>query len=678
MRTDPVRILGGDGTGIDPADPPEWLVGNGLGGFASGTVTGLITRRYHGLLIAALPVPIGRMVMLDGVTDTAIRADGSRVLLGARQVADKDQVAELGPLAEFRLELGLPVWRFALDGLVLERRLVMVHGQNTTFVFWKIVDGDESIRLELRPFTHVRPLDGRVNDPSRRTYTVLSRGQRHELAAGDDLPTVRLQIKGEEPFLVLDGGERRELFYAWESRRGYDCRGGVWSPGTLHVTLAPDRDAVLTISTESWETALALPPAEAAGHERARRKDLIGAAPPPLQEGPAAELVLAADSFIVTPPRREPRALAAGDDPFRTVIAGYHWFTDWGRDTMISLEGLTLVTGRHAEARGILRNFAVHIRDGLIPNLFPEHDSEGVYNTADATLWFFHALDRYLEVTGDRGLLRELLPKLTDIVRHHLAGTRFGIGIDPADGLLRQGEEGYQLTWMDAKVDDWVVTPRRGKAVEINALWYNALCLLASWASEEGIKADGLPLTEIADKVHRSFNARFWSEEHGHLFDVVDGERGNDASLRPNQVFAISLPHPVLEPTRWQPVLDAVQRFLLTPVGLRSLAPQEPDYQPRYWGDLRARDAAYHQGTVWGWLIGPYVDAWLKLHPADKTAAESLFAGFWAHLDEGCIGSISEIFDAERPFAPRGCIAQAWSVAEVLRSWRRCAGGPAG
>jgi predicted glycogen debranching enzyme len=389
--------------------------------------------------------------------------------------------------------------------------------------------------------------------------------------------------------------------------------------------------------------------------------------------------VLAADSFVVTPGRAEDavRARAAGDEA-RSVIAGYHWFTDWGRDTMISLEGLTLATGRQLEAGYILRTFARHVRDGLIPNLFPEGDREGLYHTADATLWFFHALDRYLAATGDRLTLELLLPTLLDIVDHHIKGTRFGIGVDPDDGLLRQGAEGYQLTWMDAKVDDWVVTPRRGKAVELNALWYNALRLAERWAGEvQG--ADGQLLArrmaDHAERARESFNRRFWYEEGGHLYDVVDGEQGDDPACRPNQVFAVSLPHPILDRERWEPVVRTVRDRLWTPVGLRSLAPGHPDYKPTYDGDLRSRDAAYHQGTVWAWLIGPFVDAWLKVHPEDPGSARRFLSGFESHLGEACIGSISEIFDAEEPYTPRGCVAQAWSVAEVLRAWLLTDGG---
>jgi predicted glycogen debranching enzyme len=327
-----------------------------------------------------------------------------------------------------------------------------------------------------------------------------------------------------------------------------------------------------------------------------------------------------------------------------------------------------LTTHRYREAAYILKTFAHYIRDGLIPNMFPDGAREGLYHTADATLWFFHAVQRYLQTTGDVDTVRGLIPKLTDVVTHHLRGTRFGIGVDESDGLLRQGAPGYQLTWMDAKVDDWVVTPRRGKAVEINALWYNALSLLDEWTKQFGDRSPDLDLEQHARRAYESFNKRFWNERAGYLIDVVDAEAGgNDDACRPNQVFAISLEYPVLERTKWEPVLKVVRDRLLTPVGLRSLAPRHPDYKPKYYGDLRSRDAAYHQGTVWGWLIGPFVDAWLKVFPEDRAGARLLLEGFEHHLSEACVGSISEIFDAEEPYTPRGCVAQAWSVAEVLR-----------
>jgi predicted glycogen debranching enzyme len=340
---------------------------------------------------------------------------------------------------------------------------------------------------------------------------------------------------------------------------------------------------------------------------------------------------------------------------------------------MISFEGLTLTTRRYTEAGWILRTFAHYVRHGLIPNMFPEGEDQGLYHTADATLWFFHAVDRYLEHTGDRATLQLILPKLLDIVEQHIRGTRFGIGADSADGLLRQGAEGYQLTWMDAKVDGWVVTPRRGKAVEICALWYNALRLLEGWLREERGEEPARRMSKLAARVHESFNRRFWYQEGNYLYDVVDGESGDDTACRPNQLLSFSLRHPVLEQQRWKTVLDLVGERLLTPVGLRSLSREHPDYKAKYFGDLRARDAAYHQGTVWGWLIGPYVDAWLRVYPDDRAGARKLLDGFTAHVDEGCVGSINEIFDAESPFTPRGCIAQAWSVAEALRCWAKTA-----
>jgi predicted glycogen debranching enzyme len=312
---------------------------------------------------------------------------------------------------------------------------------------------------------------------------------------------------------------------------------------------------------------------------------------------------------------------------------------------------------------------AAYVRDGLIPNVFPEGDRTGLYHTADATLWYFHALDRYLAITGDRGTLQRLLPTLIGIVQAHLNGTHFGIEVDPGDGLLRQGAPGYALTWMDAKVNDWVVTPRRGKAVEINALWHNALRLLARWLGEERGDGAARETAEHAERAQAAFNARFWYADGGYLYDVVDGEQGDDPACRPNQIFAIALSHPVLDPGRWKAVIEVVRERLLTPVGLRSLAPGHADYKAQYSGDLRARDAAYHQGTVWAWLIGPFVDAWLRLYPEDRQAARGLLDAFSSHLEDACIGSISEIFDAEEPFAPCGCVAQAWSVAEVLRAW---------
>ncbi len=654
--------------------PPrrEWLVTNGLGGYASGTVAGVMTRRYHGLLVAALPAPLGRFVMLNHLLER-IRLPHRRVIwLGDEdEVAGRNAIDTNHHLVEFRLELGLPVWVYRVDGFTLEKRVLMPYAQNTVHVNYRILEGGEA-RLVLRPSVHFRPHEAAVNESPAKVYTIAATENRYELSAGPDLPVLRMMLRGERAALTLDEKGASAVPYKMEESRGYEGKGPLWSPGYFRADVQAAHDVTLIASTEPWETILALPPPSASVAEHERRRKLVAIGSADAADSFRGELVLAADQFIIRPAGRVEefaRARASGDE-VRTVIAGYHWFTDWGRDTMISLEGLTLTTHRFREAGYILRTFGQYVRDGLIPNMFPEGDREGLYHTADATLWFFHAVDRYTQITGDEETLKKLLPTFIDIVEHHLRGTRFGIHIDPADGLLTQGAEGYQLTWMDAKVGDWVVTPRRGKAVELNALWYNALCLLETWTRKFG-GGEGIHIAEHAQRARESFSRRFWYEEGGYLYDVIDGEHGPDPSCRPNQVFAISLPHPILERHRWAAVLDVVRDRLLTPVGLRSLAPGSPDYKPRYYGDLRSRDAAYHQGTVWAWLIGPFVDAWLKVHPDDRSEAQKLLEGFQHHLDEACVGSISEIFDAQPPFLPRGCVAQAWSVAEVLRCWAR-------
>jgi predicted glycogen debranching enzyme len=657
--------------------PPrrEWLVTNGLGGYASGTVAGMLTRRYHGMLVASLPAPLGRMVLLNHILER-VRLPGRGVIW----LGDQDEVA--GPnaadqtehLAEFRLELGLPVWIYRVDGFTIEKRVLMPYGQNTVHITYRVLEGEGTIRFNLRPSVHYRGYEASVDQATPQVYTIAATGQRYELSAGADLPVLRMQLIGTRGALTLDEKGASDIPYQMEETRGYQWKGSLWSPGYFRADAAAGESVSLIASAEHWETILALSPEVAAAAETERRRRLIAIGDRPDTDTFAAELMLAADQFIIRPAGRveeSARARAAGDE-VRTVIAGYHWFTDWGRDTMISLEGLTLATHRYREAGYILRTFAHDVRDGLIPNMFPDGEREGLYHTADATLWFFHAIERYTIATGDDETLRKLLPVLADIVRHHLRGTRFGIHIDPADGLFTQGAEGYQLTWMDAKVGDWVVTPRRGKAVELNALWYNALCLMQSWTQKYG-GAEDINLAEHARRARESFNRKFWYEAGGYLYDVVEGDHGNEACCRPNQVFAIALPHPILDRARWEPVMTVVRDRLLTPVGLRSLAPGDPDYKARYYGDLRARDAAYHQGTVWPWLIGPYVDAEMKLPNADRGKLREMVKHFDQQLDEACVGQISEVFDAEPPFLPRGCVAQAWSVAEVLRCWLKLA-----
>jgi predicted glycogen debranching enzyme len=662
------RIAFGEGR---PDWSTEWLVTNGLGGYASGPVGGGITRRYHGLLVAALPAPLGRTLYLSHVRLSLVR--GQQETLIDHEDLRALNAPGVAHLLEFRVETGLPIWTYAIGSTTIETRVVMPFRQNTTHLLIRVLTAPEPVQIRLAPMLDVRPHEGNVSTALAGDPVVSVDGQRIEIRPSSQLPALRCHIEGANVHVDFGRPSETTIDYVMERERGYDHEGPVWSPGHIDVQCREGDTVVFTASTEDWPVLERRPPAEALEAELVRRAALLvrAGSPTDLTE---AELTLAADQFLITPAGRThevEQGRAEGEEP-RTVIAGYHWFTDWGRDTMISLEGLTLDTGRTAEAKHILHTFARHVRDGLIPNLFPEGEHQGLYHTADATLWFFHAVSRYVDRTGDRSMLDDLLPIFLDIIEHHIAGTRFGIRVDPADGLLTQGAEHYQLTWMDAKVGDWVVTPRRGKAVEINALWYNALRTTADWLEGAGRDPAAETLRVEAARVREAFNRRFWNAALGYLFDVVDGEPGDDPACRPNQVLAISLPHPVLDPGRWEAVLGVVERVLLTPVGLRSLAPGHPDYRATYFGDLHSRDAAYHQGTVWAWLIGPFVDAWIKVHPsAPASDARQFLTGFLPHLDAACVGSISEIFDADRPFTPRGCIAQAWSVAEVLRTWRK-------
>ena len=646
----------------------EWLVTNGLGGYASGTLLGLPTRRYHGLFVPNLPAPRGRTMIVPRLDDEVQVDRATTVRLSGAEFMDGRREGDFARhLSEFRLDWQIPTWTFEVAGRRLEKRIVMPFGQNTVYVEYTLVSGPRC-RLHLRPYMTFRKHDGPLGVPGDWPFTlVINRGGRYELQAFEGAPPLRFCLRPQAGSFVVDERTSDGVFYEIEKMRGYDHREDLATPGYFARDLEAGETVAVVFSTEPWE--LLVQDAKAVlDAERQRIQKLLLLATEPARKGILSQLAIAADQFVVLPGSRlEESAIArAAGDEVRTVIAGYHWFTDWGRDTMISLEGLTLCTGRHREARAILRTFSHYVKDGLLPNHFPEGQRTALYNTADATLWYFHAIDRYYEATGDLETLETLLPVLESIVECQVAGTHFGIGMDPADGLLRASAPGYQLTWMDAKVDEWVVTPRRGKPVEIQALWYNALRLAADWARRLGRPPERY--VSLAGQAHRSFNERFWYEAGGHLYDVVDAEGGgDDPSLRPNQIFALSLRHPVLAEARWKPVVDVVAERLLTPYGLRTLDPAHPDYHPRYEGDLWARDSAYHQGLVWAWLMGPFLDAWRRVHP-DVERTRRLLDGLLEHLKDAGVGSVSEIFDADPPYTPRGCVAQAWSVAELLRS----------
>jgi predicted glycogen debranching enzyme len=647
-------------TNFQEAAGREWLETNGIGGFASATVSGANSRRYHGLLTAATKPPLGRVVMLSKFEET-LTIDGKSFELSANQYPNSVYPQGFKYLKSFRLE-PFPIWVFEVNGIEIEKKIFMVYGENTTVCRWSVI-GDERPEIEAE---EQKTAGGRRI--SLELKPLLAFRDYHHLRHGaDDFDTdfqtaeniVSVAPSAEFPalFFTHNAGRvektsfwYRDFEYAIEKERGFDFREDLFQPFALQFDL--EKAASVVVSTQI-DAVYKVGQLEAG--ELARREDLIVKAD--AKDDFEAQLALAADQFIVS----------RGNG--KTVIAGYPWFSDWGRDTMIALNGLTIATNRTEIAREILLEFSNHLSMGMLPNRFPDAADEAEYNTVDATLWYFEAIRAFAEKTGDYDFVRDnLYEKLAEVIAWHLRGTRYNIHVD-TDGLLYAGAEGTQLTWMDAKIGDWVVTPRIGKPVEIQALWYNALKIMADFSLKFGDEQDRSRYEAMAETARQSFNAVFWNDAEDCLFDVViNGKR--DASVRPNQIFAASLPYSMLSIGHAQKVVEKVEAELLTPVGLRSLSPKDKDYCPIYIGSPLQRDAAYHQGTVWGWLIGAFVDAYRRVYSngnqAEKRVGEIL-SGFKKHLTEAGLGQISEIFDADAPHAPRGCMAQAWSVAEVLR-----------
>jgi predicted glycogen debranching enzyme len=653
------EVLGQLGAGLRR----EWIVTNGLGGYATGTSLGIPTRAYHGLLVAAVNPPVDRTVLVSGLEEWVSTGGGSAVALHAFGRPDGTIEGDgFRRLRSLELEGMLPVWRYdAGGGVEVERRVWMEHGASTTWVRYSVHGGP--VHLELVPLVTARDhqeVDRPAEDPA---VEPRPDGVRFRFADG---PWVTVRAAGAR--FETEGGWTGPIALSEQAARGEGDDADAFRLGRLRLRVEEDRPVTLVLSTES---APDLDGEAALARARARQRALIEQARASAASPFVRQLVLAADQFLVE--RQIPRSAGEERERGRTVIAGYHWFNDWGRDTMIALAGLTLATGRPAEGAAILRSFSRFVRDGLLPNNFPDHVGEEVgYHTIDASLWYAVALERQRAATGDEALVDELLPVIRQILDAHIAGTRYGIGMDPADALLRGAAEGYQLTWMDAKVEDWVVTPRRGKPVEIQALWVNALLLCAGWLRARGDDVAAQRYERIADQATRTFRARFWRPELDHLADVIEGPEGDELHLRPNQIFAVSLPHLLVEGVEARAVVDSVGRALLTPGGLRSLAPDDPAYRPRFMGDRWFRDAGYHQGTAWSWLIGPWVDALVRIGEPERALAA--LRPFEAHLSDGGLGTISENFEPTPPFEPRGCIAQAWGVAEVLRCWRALTG----
>ncbi|MFN8596019.1 MAG: amylo-alpha-1,6-glucosidase [Anaerolineae bacterium] len=631
----------------------EWLVTNGIGGYACGTLAGANTRCYHGVLIAALQPPLGRTLLVAKL-DAVAHLRGQAFKLDTNEWADGAIEPTAYKLIEsFRLDGAIPTWTYALDEAQLVKRLWMAHGHNTTYVTYTHARGNDPIDLDLKVLCTYRDHHNETQGDWMPTVTLNPIGLR--IDTFDQVPPYFVSIE-RGTYSPIDRWYHK-FKHRVETERGLDDVEDLYAAGTFHVTLQPGETITLVASTEEhasldWQTAL--------DAERARQRALIEQSGLGNEPAWIQQLVLAADQFIVD--------RTFGSEIGKTVIAGYHWFGDWGRDTMIALTGLCLTTNRYAEAKTILVTFAAFVDQGMLPNRFPDQGEQPEYNTVDATLWYFHAIEAVVSATADWPLARELYPVLKDIIAWHEKGTRYNIHVDK-DGLLYAGRPDVQLTWMDAKVDDWVVTPRIGKPVEINALWIHALRIMTHFAQRFDTEAEVAHYASLARRAADSFAQRFWYADGGYLYDVIDGPDGNDASLRPNQLFALSLKPTLLSHEAAVSVLNVCAKELVTSFGLRSLAPSHADYVGIFTGDRYARDGAYHQGTVWSWLIGPFVEAHYTVFK-DRAAALSYLAPFEQHLHDACVGSISEVFDGDAPHLPKGCASQAWSVAEVLRLWQ--------
>ncbi len=639
---------------LDAALRREWLETNGLGSFASSTITGLNTRRYHGLLVAATRPPVGREVLLSKLEETLV-IDGQAFDLSANRYPGVIHPQGFRYLTNFRLD-PFPIFTYEVEGIVIEKTVFMVQGENTTVAQYEVTTKNrsqppKSLRLEIRPLVAFRDYHCTTHANGSLNASVEEAPGLAAVAPYPGLPTLYLAHNAVE--LQKTGDWYRNFEYDVERERGMDFTEDLFNHFILRFDLLASRRASMIASTERRDVGRVGQYREA---EIKRRQLVVQASP--LKDEFAQALTAASDQFIV----------ARGDQ--KTIIAGYHWFSDWGRDTMISLPGLTLPTGNHDVARSILSTFAEHVDQGMLPNRFPDAGETPEYNTVDATLWFFEAARAFLSYSGDEEFVRtELYPVFTDIIAWHVRGTRYGIKVDPS-GLLASGAPGIQLTWMDAKVGDWVVTPRRGKPVEIQALWYNALCIMEVLARRFGDEAGQKRYNNMAAMTNLAFPL-FWNEKDNCLYDVINGGPP-DASIRPNQIFAVSLPYTMLPPGRARAVVEKVREHLLTPYGLRSLAPSDRQYRGRYMGGPVERDGAYHQGTVWPWLMGPFITAYMKVNGSSDAARRQ--AAEWLlplkdHLTDAALGQISEIFDGDAPQRPVGCAAQAWSVAEVLRAY---------
>ncbi len=655
----------------------EWLSANGLGGYASGTIAGANTRKYHGLLVVAAYPPVQHYVVLSRVEDRLIlpggsmsgASDGGVVDLSTNEFADIIHPQGYKNLISFELTDG-PIWRFQIGDAIIEKSITLVHGQDTVIVRYVLLPNagakgssilGGAIKLQLQPMLAGRDFHATIQLNNRPSWALANAPQVNGALAleAPECP-VKLFLTHNADRFNVNACWWYNFTYRMERQRGYPDREDLWTPGVLEYTLTPGVPVGLIASTGSvsWADHEKLMTASKSRYTKLA-KSFIKTDP---QDDLLSKLALAADQFVVQ------RGVTSDK---KSVIAGYPWFEDWGRDTFISLPGLALVTGRFDVAKSILSTFADHMRRGLLPNRFPDKAFTPDYNTVDASMWFVHAAYAYWRYTGDVAFLTKYLyPKLCEVMESYRDGTDFGIRMD-ADGLIRAGDGNHQPTWMDAKIGDWVVTPRHGKPVEINALWYSNLRIMELVAERAGDIGRAHVFSQLAQRVQGVFEKAYWNSGANCLFDVIADDGTKDPSIRPNQLIAVSLPFSPLTSESQMGVVAVCQKHLLTPMGMRTLAPGSPDYHGKCTGDQRVRDMAYHQGTVWPWLIGPFVTAYVKVRgetAAARREAAAFIEPFKGHLLKAGLGSISEIADADAPFTPRGCPAQAWSVAEVFAS----------
>jgi predicted glycogen debranching enzyme len=637
----------------DGATAYEWLVTNGLGGYACGTVALANTRRYHAFLMASLTPPVQR-TLLVAKFDLSVEYLGQKFDLTANEFTG-GTVSPQGfvHLESFTVLDGIPTWRYCVADALLELQIFMAQGANTSYLRLELLRSSAPMSIALKPYVAYR--DYHSHSRGAQPFAIQSAADQCRIEASPAARPYRLQMTQGQ--FTAAPAWYWNFWHREEAQRGLDATEDLFFPGTFSAELA--------IRSPTFFIATAESAAPAAGADVVKSilndAKILAARLPRNAPAWIRTLARASDQFIVR--RGEAGAAAA------SIIAGYPWFADWGRDTMISLPGLATVLGRYDIAANILKTYAGFVDRGMLPNRFPDGGEAPEYNTADATLWMFHALEDCLQAKPNPELLGHLFPTLASVIHAHVDGTRDGIHVDAKDGLLHVGEAGTQLTWMDAKHGDQVFTPRIGKPVEINALWLNALNVMVRAAGRVHNLNEKRFCESQLERASRSF-ARFWNEERHCLYDVIDveGTTARDDKIRPNQILAISLPYCALPPAQIRAVVERCGRDLLTSYGLRSLSVNEPGYLGSYAGDPWHRDAAYHMGTVWAWLLGPFARAHFRVY-GDARLAQSLLEPIAQHLNAACLGSVSEIFDGDAPHTARGCFAQAWSVAEILRSW---------